>query len=61
MSTNENYKKVHFNDIRDATQVELKSTYNLDLRGMEKAVRQHLDGANAQERREFYDKFYRRK
>jgi len=57
----DNYKKVHFNDIRDGSQVELKKTYKLGLRDMEKAVRQHLDGANAKERREFYDKFYRRK
>jgi len=56
-----NYKKVKFNDIRDATQIELKKTYKLDLHSMEKGIRQHLDGANAMERREFYDKFYRRK
>lgn len=59
--SSENHKKVHFNDLRDGTQAELKKTYNLDLRGMEKAVRQYLDGANAKERREFYQQFYKRK
>lgn len=57
----DSYKKVHFNDLRDGTQQELKKTYGLGLREMEKAVRQHLDGANPQERREFYNDFYRKK
>jgi hypothetical protein len=53
--------KVTYKDIQDATQKELKKTYKLDDRGMEKALRNHLDGANAQERRQEYDKFYRKR
>lgn len=52
---------VTWNDIRDATQQEIKKTYKLDDRQLENAVRKHLDGANSKERREFYQKFYGRK
>ena len=53
--------KVTWNDINNASQTELKKTYKLDSRQMEQAVRKHLDGANATERRDVYNKFYSRR
>jgi hypothetical protein len=53
--------KVTWNDIQNATQAELKKTYKLDARQMEQSVRKHLDGANAQERRQVYQNFYSRR
>lgn len=53
--------KITYSDLQSATQNELKKIYKVDDRGMEQALRKHLDGANAQERRAEYDKFYRRK
>lgn len=58
--------KPTWNDFHEASQHELRKTYDFGYgrRGdmkLEQAVRAHLDGANATERREFYDKFYRRK
>ncbi|HEX4372204.1 MAG TPA: hypothetical protein VHZ50_02765 [Puia sp.] len=53
--------KVTWNDLNNATQSELKKTYKLSDRQMEQSVRHHLDGANAQERRQVYQKFYSRK
>jgi hypothetical protein len=52
---------VTWNDLKNGTQNDLKKTYKLDAKGMEKAVRTHLQGANAKERRDFYDNFYRRR
>ena len=58
--------KINWNDFRDGTQHELRKTYKIgygrqaDVK-LERAIRNHLDGANATERREFYDNFYRRK
>ncbi len=58
--------KVTWNDFHEATQHELRKTYKIGYgkegdRKLEVAIRDHLDGANAKERREFYDRFYRRK
>ena len=53
--------KVTWNDIQNGTQNDLKKVYKLDSRGMEKQIRSHLDGANAKERRQVYDKFYSRR
>lgn len=53
--------KVTWNDLHNASQSELKKTYKLTDRQMEKAVRKHLDGANATERRQVYQQFYSRK
>jgi hypothetical protein len=50
--------KVTWNNIKDATQEELKKTYRLDARQLEKQVRGHLDGANATERRALYQELY---
>lgn len=47
--------KVTWRDLHDATQQELKKTYKLSSRGLERAVRAHLDGANATERRNLYE------
>lgn len=53
--------KVTWNDLHEATQHDLRKTYNLNDRELEKGIRKHLDGANAQERRAVYDQLYRRK
>ena len=50
--------KVQWNDIKDATQQELKKVYKLDDRQLENQVRYHLDGANATERRAKYQELY---
>lgn len=46
--------KVTWNDLHSATFKELKQTYRLNDRQLENAVRRHMDGANAHERRELY-------
>ena len=51
-------KKVTWNDLHTATQQELKATYKLNDRQLERQVRRHLDGANQKERREFYEVVY---
>ena len=53
--------KVTWNDLQNGSQSDLKKTYKLDNRQLEVAVRKHLHGANAQERRSVYEKFYSRK
>jgi hypothetical protein len=50
--------KITWNDIHSATQQELKETYKLTDRQLEQQVRQHLDGANANERRQLYEVAY---
>ncbi len=47
-------KKIHWNDLHNGTFKELKKTYKLNDRQLENAVRNHMDGANHQERRELY-------
>ncbi len=54
-------KEVKWNDLQSANQRELKKTYGLNDRQLETQVRDHLYGANAKERREFYQQFYGRK
>jgi len=46
--------KVTWQDLHSATFKELKKTYKLTDRALEHAVRNHLDGANAQERSALY-------
>ena len=58
--------KVTWNDLHEATQHELRQTYKVGYgkqgdTKLENAVRRHLDGANATERRKFYEKFYGRR
>jgi hypothetical protein len=53
--------KISWNDLQNASQKELKGTYRMNDRDLEKAVRHHLDGATQVEMRKEYDKFYRRK
>jgi hypothetical protein len=50
--------KVTWNDIYSATPKELKKTYKLNDRQLETHVRRHLDGANANERRNVYESLY---
>lgn len=51
-------QKVTWNDMRDATQNELKKTYKLNDRQLEQQVRRHLDGADAEQRRKAYEMLY---
>lgn len=51
-------QKVKWNDIKEATQQELKKTYKLNDRQLEKQIRGHLDGANQSERRGLYQELY---
>ena len=58
--------KVTWNDLHEATQQDIRSTYKLPngKRGdamLENQVRQHLYGATQKERREFYQQFYGRR
>lgn len=46
--------KVTWSDLFSGTFTELKKTYKLDDKNLEKQVRRHMDGANAQERRDLY-------
>lgn len=54
-------KKITWNDLQTASQSDLKKTYKLSDRQLEVAVRNHLDGANATERRKVYQDFYSRR
>jgi len=47
-------KKVTWNDLHEATQHEIRKTYKLNDRQFEQQIRTHMDGANAQERRQLY-------
>lgn len=58
--------KVTWNDLHEATQQEIRKTYKIGNgkqadRVLENQVRRHLDGANATERRAFYQQFYARR
>ena len=46
--------KVTWNDLFNGTFRELKDTYKLTDKKLEQQVRNHMDGANPQERRELY-------
>lgn len=50
--------KVTWGDLHSATFSELKKTYKLNDRQLEHEVRSHLDGANAEERRNLYGKVW---
>ena len=54
-------KKVTWNDLHSATFKELKAKYKLNNTQLENQVRSHLDGANANERRELYKTVYDKK
>lgn len=51
-------QKVRWNDIKEATQQDLKRVYRLDDRQLENQIRNHLDGANATQRRALYQELY---
>ena len=53
--------KVTYNDLKEATQADLRRVYKLNDRTLEHAVRSHLDGANAVERRQTYETVYSNK
>jgi hypothetical protein len=54
-------QKVRWTDLFNATQHELKSTYKLSDRELEKQVRSHLDGASSEECRSVYEKVYNKR
>lgn len=51
-------KKITWRDMHEGTQQELKRTYKMNARELENAVRYHLDGASAPERRKLYETVY---
>lgn len=51
-------KNITWNDIKNATQHELKKTYKLNDRQLESSLRRHMDGASREERRDLYKKLY---
>lgn len=58
--------KISWNNLHEATQHELRKTYKIGYGKkadavLENQVRNHLDGANQKERREFYSQFYLRR
>ncbi len=50
----ERIMKVTWNDLHNGTFNELKLKYKLNDKQLEQQVRNHLDGANAAERRDLY-------
>lgn len=50
--------KVSWNDLHSATQQELRKTYKLNDRQLENQIRNHLDGADAKDRRDLYQVVY---
>ena len=50
--------QVTWNDLHNATQHELKKTYKLSDRDLERQVRLHLDGANSNDRCALYETVY---
>ena len=51
-------QKVTWSDLHSATQQELRKTYKLNDKQLENQIRNHLYGANAQERRKLYERVY---
>lgn len=51
-------KNITWRDVHDATLPELKKSYRMNDRQVEQSLRKHLDGANAQEKRNLYEKLY---
>ncbi len=50
--------KPTWQDLHNATSAELKKTYKLTDRQLEKSVRDHAYGANTDQRRAFYETVY---
>jgi hypothetical protein len=53
--------KITWQDMKEATAKELKTTYKLNDMQLEMQVRRHLDGANLEERRGVYKEVYDKK
>lgn len=51
-------RKVTWNDLHNATQHELKKTYKLSDRDLERQVRSHLDGASRDDSQSLYKTVY---
>lgn len=51
-------KKITWRDIHDGTLSELKKSYKMNDRQVEQSLRKHLDGSNAQDKRNLYEKLY---
>lgn len=54
-------KKIAWNDFQNATQQELKKVYKMNDRQLERQLRDHLCGADANQRRKAYENFYSRR
>lgn len=54
-------RKVTWNDLQNGSAKELKQTYGLSDRQLDKQIRSHMDGSNAADRRKMYEGIYRRK
>lgn len=54
-------RKVKYHDLVTLPPKEIKKAYGLNDRQLEQAVRRHHDGANANERRAFYEQVYNKK
>ncbi len=53
--------KVTWNDLHNATQKELKTTYKLNDTQLELQVRKHMDGASMEQRKGLYKTVYSKK
>ena len=53
--------RVTWGDLHNATFKELKKTYKLNDMQLENAVRRHMDGANAAERRDLYETVWKKR
>lgn len=54
-------KKLKWSEISEYSGQELKKHYKMTDRQVEQSMRHHLDGANAKERREVYQKLWQSK
>jgi hypothetical protein len=54
-------KKVTWNDLHQASFKDIKRVYKLNDMQLEQQVRNHMDGANPQERRNLYETVWDKK
>lgn len=54
-------KRIGYNDFMNASQSEIKKTYKISDRRLEKSFRQHLYGATSKEMTKCYEDFYGRR
>lgn len=54
MFKSKDHKKISWYELTNSHSSDLKKKYRINDRQLEQSVRQHLDGASVNERREFY-------